>query len=109
MDGGGVVVPFGRRWSRPKVLNVSERIQTLAWAAAARSHGVRDVHIHEPEPGDDPVVGGFLLIYRQAELWAAWGVAMGAGGFEVWRPGCGTTVGWHGTLREALHTILAVA
>ncbi len=111
MDAGsrGVVVPFVRR-SRPKPsLTVSERIQTLRWADAARAYGVREVRIHEPEPGDDPMVGGFVLIYERSEIWAAWGVAARAGNYEVWRPGTGATVGWYGTLREALQAIQAVA
>lgn len=107
--GGGVVVPFIPRQRPAPSLNVSERIQALRWADAAREHGVREVCIHEPEPGDDPAVSGFMLIYEEADIWAAWGVAVRPIGFEVWRPSNGTTMGRYETLREALHAIKAVA
>jgi len=107
--GGAVVLPFVRRPPHPLCLTVSERIQTLRWADAARAYGVREVRIHEPEPGDDPAIGGFVLVYEQADLWAAWGIAARPGSFEVWRPGSGATIGWYRTLREALHAIQAVA
>jgi hypothetical protein len=107
--GGGVVIPFVPRRTSTKSLNVSERIQALRWADAARPHGVREVRIHEPEPGDDPAVGGFVLIYEEADIWAAWGVAVRSGNFEVWRPSNGTTMGCFGSLQEALHAIKDVA
>ncbi len=88
---------------------MSERILMLRWADEARPLGVSAVRIHEPEPGDDPEVGSFVLVYQKADLWAAWGVAMGANGYEVWRPGSGVTVGRFETLREALHAIRLVA
>jgi hypothetical protein len=107
--GGGVVVPFVPRQSHPLSLNVSERIHALRWADGARQHGVRELRIHEPEPGDDPSVGGFVLIYEADDIWAGWGVAVRHSNFEVWRPASGATVGWFGTLREALDAIRAVA
>jgi hypothetical protein len=107
-SGGGVVIPFIRRPPHPLSLTVSERIQTLRWADAARASGVREVRIHEPEPGDDPAVGGFVLVYEGTDLWAAWGIAARAGSFEVWRPGSGATVGCYRTLREALQAIQIV-
>jgi hypothetical protein len=103
--GGAVVLPFVKRTSHPLSFNVSERIQTLRWADAARPHGVHKVRIHEPEPGDGPGVGGFVLVYKQNDIWANWGVAVCPGSFEVWRPNSGATVGWYRTLGEALHTI----
>jgi hypothetical protein len=108
-DPGGVVVPFVRRRPQPTRMTMSERIFMLRWADEARSHGVRAVRIHEPEPGDDPEVGEFVLVYRQTDVWAAWGVAVGANRYEVWRPGSGVTVGCFGTLQEALHAIQLVA
>jgi hypothetical protein len=107
--GGGVVVPFVPRRTQPLSLNVSERIHALRWADDARKHGVREVRIHEPEPGDDPSIGGFVLIYESDDIWAAWGVAVRRSNFEVWRPASGTTIGWYRTLREALDAIWAVA
>jgi hypothetical protein len=113
MDGevgvvGGSVVPFVGRASHPLGFSVSERIETLRWADAARAHGVNKVRVCEPEPGDEPGVGGFVLIYKNADLWANWGVAVRAGSFEVWRPANGVTVGWYRTLGEALHVIQEV-
>ena len=103
--GGGVVVPFPRRARPAPSLNVSERIQALRWADEARSFGVREVCIHEPEPGDDPAVGGFMLIYEDDDIWAAWGIAVRADRFEVWRPSNGTTMGLYPSLQEALRAI----
>ena len=103
------ILPFTRPVRRTGGLTVSERIQALRWADAARRHGVRSVQFHEPEPGDDPVVGAFLLIYRGEDLWAAWGVARRIGGYEVWRPSTGTTVGLFDTMGNALCAILDVA
>ncbi len=105
MAGGAVVLPFVRRTSHPLSLTVSERIQILRWADAARPHGVHKVRIHEAEPGDAPWVGGFVLVYKQGDIWANWGVAVCPGSFEVWRPNSGATVGWYRTIVEALHTI----
>ncbi len=103
--GGAVVVPFVGRHIHPLSFSVSERIETLRWADAARAHGVHRVRIHEPEPGDGPGVGGFVLVYKGTDIWAAWGVAVRSGSFEVWRPASGTTVGWYRTLGEALRAI----
>jgi hypothetical protein len=108
-DGGAIVLPFPPRRMHPLGLNVTERIQAMQWADAARPHGVSDMRIHEPEMGDDPAVGGFVLIYEKNDIWAAWGVAVRAGSFEVWRPSSGTTVGWYRTLREALAAVKDVA
>jgi hypothetical protein len=108
-DGGGIVVPFVPRRAHPLSLNVSERIDALRWADAARKQGVRELRIHEPEPGDDPALGGFVLIYEADDAWAAWGVAVRCGSFEVWRPATGATIGWYRTLREALGAIQDVA
>lgn len=102
---GAVVIPFvPRQPSRPG-LNVSERIEALRWADAARAHGVRQVRIHEPEYGDDPSIGPFVLVYEKHDVWAAWGIAVRPGSFEVWRPSSGATVGWYRTLPEALRAI----
>jgi hypothetical protein len=91
--GSAVVVPFVPRPAHPLSLNVPERIQAMQWADAARSHGVRELRIHEPHAGDDPALGCFLLIYEAQDIWAAWGVAVRRGSFEVWRPASGPTVG----------------
>ena len=103
------MVPFARPAPPPPRMTIAERIQTLRWAAAASQHGVRAVRIHEPEPGDPPDVNGFVLVYRQAELWASWGVAVGPHRYEVWRPASGVTVGCFPTLGEALRAIQNVA
>jgi len=102
---GAVVVPFARKQSHPQRLNVSERIEAIQWADAARPHGFRALRIHEPERGDDPALGPFVLIYEQHDIWAGWGIAVRAGSFEVWRPSSGTTVGYYRSLREALRAI----
>jgi len=107
---GAKVLPFVRRAPIVQAgLTVRERIAALQWADAARPYGVRAVHIHDPEPGDDPNVGSFLLIYCDNALWARWGSSVGGGRFEVWRPASGATVGRFATLDEALETIQAVA
>jgi hypothetical protein len=106
---GAVVLPFAPRRTHPLSLNVTERIEALRWADAARAHGVRRLCIHEPEAGDDPAVGSFVLIYREHDIWAAWGIAARPGSFEVWRPSSGATVGWYRTLRDALRAISDVA
>jgi hypothetical protein len=102
---GTVVVPFVPRPARVRRLNVTERIAAMNWADAARACGVRDLRIHESECEDDPARGPFVLIYEQHDLWAAWGIAVHPGSFEVWRPSSGMTVGWYRTLGEALLSI----
>jgi hypothetical protein len=102
---GATILPFDRGRRRRHGLGVSERIQALQWADAVRPLGVRSVQFHEPEPGDDPVVGAFMLIYRVNDLWAAWGVARRGPGFEVWRPSTGLTVGLYTTIATALGAI----
>jgi hypothetical protein len=103
-----VVLPFVMRQPHPLSFNVSERIQALRWADAARANGVRELRIHEPEVGEEPSLGGFLLIYEDDDIWASWGVAVRPGSFEVWRPSTGTTIGWFPTLREALLAVKQV-
>ena len=104
------ILPFPPPSQRPsRGLGVSERIQALSWSHAARRHGVRSLQFHEPEPGDDPAVGSFLLIYCNDDIWAAWGVARRGRGYEVWRPGTGATVGLFDSMGNALAAILDVA
>ena len=103
--GGAVVLPFVPRPPRPLRLTVSDRIVAMRWLEAARPHGVRELRIHEPEYADDPAVGAFVLIYEHNEVWAAWGVGVRRGSFEVWRPGSSATLGWYRTLGEALRAI----
>lgn len=106
---GATILAFVRPPPNPAGLNVRERIAALRWADAARPYGVRAVRIHDPEPGDDPGIGGFLLIYRDDPHWATWGIAAGGGRYEVWRPASGATVGRFATLTEALAVIQTVA
>jgi hypothetical protein len=102
---GATVLPFVARPPGRSVLGVRERIAALRWAEAVRPHGVRAVHLHEPEPGDDPALGSFLLIYCDGALWARWGVSCGGGRYEVWRSASGATIGRFATLDEALAVI----
>ncbi len=106
---GSVVVPFVPRRPQARRLNVTERIEAMRWADAARAHGVRELRIHDPEREDDPALGPFVLIYQRHDLWAAWGIAVRPSSFEVWRPSTGATVGWYRTLGEALLAIQDVA
>jgi hypothetical protein len=106
---GAIVVPFVPRRTQARRLNVMERIEAMRWADAARACGVRDLRIHDPEREDDPALGPFVLIYERHDVWAAWGIAVRPGSFEVWRPSTGTTVGWYRTLQEALLSIKDVA
>ena len=103
------VLPFVRRPAHPLCLNVAERIQALRWADAARAAGVREVRIHDPEEGEDPALGGFVLIYEAEDIWAAWGIAVRCGSFEVWQPSSGTTIGCYPTFPEALRAVKDVA
>lgn len=89
----------------PPGLTMSERIVALRWAEAAAARGVRRVQFHQPEPGDDPATSAFLLVYRRDDLWASWGVARLRGGYEVWRPSTGRTVGRFADLADALDAI----
>lgn len=101
----GIVMPFRRPGWRVAGLSLSERMMAARWAERARAFGVRAVRIHDPEPGDDPTVEPFILIYRAGEIWAAWGVARRGAGFEVWRPANGGTVGLFDDLAGALDGI----
>lgn len=104
------ILPFEPMALRRKGgLTVSDRIQVMQWTDEVRRHGVRAVRYHEPEPGDDPAVGPFLLIYRFNELWAAWGIARRLRGYEVWRASTGCTVGVYDTMRAALSATLAAS
>ena len=58
-----VVLPFALRRLHPLSFNVSDRIQAITWADAARAEGVRELRIHDPEHGEDPSLGGFMLFY----------------------------------------------
>jgi hypothetical protein len=107
-SGGAVVLPFVPRRAHPLSLNVPERIEAMRWTDAARPFGVRELRIHEPEIGDEPSLGGFVLIYENNDEWAGWGIAVRPGSFEVWRPSSGATVGWYRTLGEALRAIKPV-
>jgi len=75
LETGAVILPFVARPAHQLSLNVSERIQALRWADAARPYGVRELRIHEPEFGDDPTLGSFVLVYEGDDIWAAWGIA----------------------------------
>jgi hypothetical protein len=102
-----VVIPLVPRRVR-SVLTVCERIELLRWTDAARAFGIRAARIHEPEQGDDPALGGFILFYTVDGVWAAWGVAPQAGRYEVWRPNTGITVGWFACFADALAAIQPV-
>lgn len=102
------IVPFVRRPAPQSGLGMRERIVAMRWADAARAHGVRAVRIHDPEPGDDPDQGSFLLIYCENALWARWGVSVSNGRFELWRPASGATVGQFATLDEALSVVAPI-
>jgi hypothetical protein len=52
-----------------------------------------------------PELGDFMLIYRREALWASWGVGCCDGGFIVWHPSNGATLGWYPTLAKALGSI----
>lgn len=99
------ILPFVHPGQRPGTLPVSDRIKVLQWSEHARGHGVRAVRIHEPEPGDDPAMGPFVLIYRMNESWAAWGVARLKNGYELWRSSTGTTLGRFENISAALGAI----
>jgi hypothetical protein len=103
------ILPFVRRHDTEYGLSIGDRIAARRWAEAARPHGVRAVRIHDPEPGDDPALGSFILIYRDDALWAAWGVSVTCGCYEVWRASSGATIGQFTTLSAALAVIRAVA
>jgi hypothetical protein len=96
------IVKFVRRGPGRAGLTIVDRIAARKWAEDARDHGIRAIRIHDPESGDDPGLGSFLLIYSNDAMWARWGVAACGDGFEIWRPADGATVGWYASLAEAL-------
>ncbi len=102
---GATILPFVPRVRRPAGLSEAERISARFWALAAQPFGVRAVQVHDPEPGDDPAMGSFLLIYCGDALWARWGVAVGGGRYELWCSSRGVTIGRFATLAEALAAI----
>jgi hypothetical protein len=99
------ILPFRQRAPVPAGLSVSDRIQVLRWSHEASRHGLRATQIHEPEPGDDPSVGPFVLVYRNGDDWAAWGLARKPHGYELWSPANFATIGVYDTIGAALCAI----
>jgi len=106
-----IILPFpvSRRPAARSGLTVSDRIIAMDWAEGARGHGVKRVEIHDPEAGDDPSLGSFLLVYLEDEIWASMGLARCATGYEVWRPSSGAIIGHFKSIARALSAVLAAS
>jgi hypothetical protein len=102
------VVPFPRARRMDNRFSALDRIEILRWSEGAQQEGYVRVVVHAQESQNDPEIGDFLLIHRRDRLWATWGLGCTEGGFLVWHPGTGRTVGWFPVLREALGVIVAV-
>jgi hypothetical protein len=86
-------------------MTMRDRMEALRWSDQARAFGYTRVVLDTSSVDDQPELGDFLLIYARDATWAAWGVGCCGGGFTVWRPASGETVGWYHTLRRALEAV----
>ncbi len=88
-------------------LTARDRIELLHWEQQAHAHGFTRLELDTSAPDGEAELGDFVSIYRGDSGWASWGVGCCRGGFTVWRPATGETVGWYPVLHQALASILA--
>ncbi len=102
------IIPFGVPRRVANRLTLQDRIEVVGWAGMARGIGYTRIALDSGASDDEPELGDFVLVYERDKPWASWGVGCCDGGFMVWRPSDGATVGWFATVKRALASIPAV-
>jgi hypothetical protein len=100
-----VVIPFAPPVRAGNRMSVRDKIVALEWADTARDAGYTRIALDTSASADEPELGDFLLIYEREAMWANWGVGCCDGGYMIWRPSDGATIGWYPTLEKALAAI----
>jgi hypothetical protein len=104
------VIPFPAAPARASNrMTVRDRIEALRWSDTAASLGYTRVLLDTSDHEGDLALGDFMLVYRQAANWAAWGVGCVADGFILWCPQTGATIARFKTLGAALERIQALS
>jgi hypothetical protein len=103
------IIPFAPPRRVANRLTLHDRIDVAGWSNDARELGYTRVALDNSASDDEPELGDFLLVYAREKMWASWGVGCCDGGFIVWRPSDGATVGWYPTVKRALSSIPPVA
>ncbi len=101
------ILPFRLQPLAANRLTARDRIEMLQWEQEAYAHGFTRLELDTSAPDGCSELGDFVSLYRGDSGWASWGVGCCRGGFTVWRPATGETVGWYPQLRQALASTLA--
>jgi hypothetical protein len=100
------VTMFPRSPPRSNRFSVRDKIALQDWWSSGSRGAISRFRLEEAEPADPVEVGSFLLLYRQREAWATWGIApRGARGFEIWSMTRGETIGCFVSLAVALEAL----
>ncbi len=103
------VAMFPRSPPRTNRFSVRDKIELQRWWTHGPRGSITRFRSEDAEPTDPVEVGSFLLLYRDGQDWASWGIApRGALGFEVWSTVRSETIGYYETLASALEA-LAIA
>ncbi len=94
----GVVVAFRPARAVADRFTWRDRINLLEWAETAGALGICRVSLERPEAE----MGDFALFYDATTEWARWAVARDGGGYLLWSPNSGETVGLFPSLAAAL-------
>lgn len=84
-----------------RCLTMSDRIALLEWTSQG-SGGYARVVLEEGVPGDAPDRSGYVLLYRQCDCWATFGLTRRAAGILVWRCSDGSAHATYPTMAAAL-------
>jgi hypothetical protein len=96
------IIPFPQARTQGNRLTARDRIEALRWMD---SSGYTRISFDSSGAWGNPELGDFLLIYRRNAGWSSWAVGCCDGGFTVWRPATGATVGWFPRIKDALASI----
>jgi hypothetical protein len=100
-----VLLPFIRPDRTANRMTARDRIEAHDWHNSPAAAGYTRIAVDNSASEGEPELGDFLLLYTPDKLWARWGVGCCDGGFIVWRPGDGTTLGWYPSMRAALAAV----
>lgn len=82
-------------------LTTADRIALATWHGGRRGSFTRTV-LEGGTPGASPDRGGYILVYRDGDGWATFGLARGCAGVLVWRCSNGAVLGTYPTMTVAL-------
>ena len=84
-----------------RCLTVADRMAVLVWSSQGGGGYARMV-LEEGIPGATPDRGGYVLLYRLNERWAALGLTRRVTGITVWRCSDGASLGTYAAMVAAL-------